>query len=365
MSFNVTARYFDGKTSAAQNVTVIIDDRDVLIADPDGEICKIARQDLLLCEKPETNRPLRLRRAQDNGMRIVFDAQDASSVADALRHGSPAVAVDEASRKSMTRLISGIVGFTVLVGLTIWLGVPVAVNIVADHYPRQSEIALGKAGREQILFALEQLEDDFAVCTPKNAAHRAVQQIVAQLSSSKPFEYDYDVTFVRSKIPNALALPGGQVLVFSGLLDIMESPEAFTGVLAHEIGHSEKHHGLRNMFSNIAVTQLIRLISGGSAMVPAEFILQQGYTRDMEREADQFALETMERANIRMTDTAVLFGKLNKTLKDDAHGLDLPEMFSSHPDMEARIAQFENAPSTGAVDINGQEWQALKSACDE
>ena len=56
MSFNVTARYFDGKTSAAQNVTVIIDDRDVLIADPDGEICKIARQDLLLCEKPETNR---------------------------------------------------------------------------------------------------------------------------------------------------------------------------------------------------------------------------------------------------------------------------------------------------------------------
>ena len=85
----------------------------------------------------------------------------------------------------------------------------------------------------------------------------------------------------------------------------------------------------------------------------------------MEREADQFAFETMERANIRMTDTAVLFGKLNKTLKDDAHGLDLPEMFSSHPDMEARIAQFENAPSTGAVDINGQDWQALKSACDE
>lgn len=364
MSFNVTARYFDGKTSAAQNVTVIIDDRDVTLCNDDGTVTTLNRGDLRLCEKPLANSPLRLRRAQDDGMRIVFAKEDAKSVADILRQGPSKVAVDEASRRAITRLIVGIIGFTALVGLTIWLAVPIAAQILADHYPRHSEITLGKAARDQILFALEKLDDDFKVCRPKDQARDAIGKIIAQLGHETPLDYDYDITFVQSEIPNALALPGGQILVFSGLLEIMDSPEAFTGVLAHEIGHSEMRHGLRNLFANTAITQLIRLISGGALVVPAEFALKQGYTRDMEREADQFALQTMQGADIRTTDTAVLFTKLRDILEKDGGGLDLPEMLSSHPDMDARIAHFENATATGAVNIDPADWLSLKMACD-
>ena len=368
MSFNAPARYFDGKTSAAQNVTVIIDDRDVILC-KDGNLgdafATLSRRDLLLCEKPHANSPLRLRRLRDDGMRIVFSKEDAKTVGDILRQGPVPVAVDEASGRAITRLTVGIIGFTALVGLVIWLAVPIAAQIFADLYPKQSEIAMGKSARDQILYTLGKLDDDFEVCEPTDQAYDAVDKIITQLGTNTPLGYDYEVTFVRSDIPNALALPGGQILVFSALTDIMDSPEAFTGVLAHEIGHSEMRHGLRNLFANSAITQLIRLISGGAMIFPAELALKQGYTRGMEREADAFALDSMQRANIRTTDTAILFAKLRDMMEKDHGGLDLPEMLSSHPDMNARITLFENATATGAVQINAAEWQSLKTVCDD
>ena len=93
---------------------------------------------------------------------------------------------------------------------------------------------------------------------------------------------------------NAFALPGGDVVVTDGLVELATSPEQVAAVVAHELGHVAHRHGLRNMVQASILAALVSYWTGdfsSLATAGATAVLSAAYSRDFEREADDYGAD--------------------------------------------------------------------------
>ena len=103
---------------------------------------------------------------------------------------------------------------------------------------------------------------------------------------------------------NAFAIPGGHVVVHTGLLKAVKRSEELAGVLAHEIAHVTQRHSLRNLIEALGLSLIVQLTFGdASGLVAAasqgsEALLRQKFSRDTEREADDVGWDALVSANI-------------------------------------------------------------------
>jgi Zn-dependent protease with chaperone function len=108
----------------------------------------------------------------------------------------------------------------------------------------------------------------------------------------------YQIVFRKSDVlgANAMALPSGTIVVTDELVALTSSDEEIVAVLAHEAGHVARRHGLRQLFQNsvvaLAITWLIGDVSVLAAAAPTA-LLQANYSRDLEREADAYAVDVL------------------------------------------------------------------------
>jgi predicted Zn-dependent protease len=164
--------------------------------------------------------------------------------------------------------------------------------------------------------------------------------------------YKWEFNLVKDKQVNAFCMPGGKVVVFTGILPITENESGLATVLGHEIGHAIARHGNERMSQGL-VTQL-----GGAALAaalssrPQEtqqlFMAAYGlgsqvgvmlpYGRLQETEADHLGLIFMAMAGYD-PHLAVNFWKRMASQKDQAAP---PEFLSTHPSHATRIADIEN-----------------------
>jgi Zn-dependent protease with chaperone function len=168
--------------------------------------------------------------------------------------------------------------------------------------------------------------------------------------------YDLKVYILPVEQVNALALPGGPIVIFEGLIDKAESPEELAGVLAHEIQHILLRHSTRGILRNLAKSMLVTLFLGDVNSV-MEGIVQLagqletlGLSREMEAEADQKGMELILAANIDPHGMIRIFKKLmqedfsQKKLpkgKPVSEENDLSSYFSTHPSSQNRLARLE------------------------
>jgi Zn-dependent protease with chaperone function len=153
----------------------------------------------------------------------------------------------------------------------------------------------------------------------------------------------FEVTFRKSDAlgPNAVALPSGTIVVTDALVALAQSDEELVAVLAHEAGHVARRHGLRQLFQNslvaLAVTWLVGDVSAIVAAAPTA-LLQAKYSRDLEREADSYALVALRVNGIPTEHFAVMLERLEHSAEDRggirAGALDY---LSSHPVTSERI----------------------------
>ncbi len=145
---------------------------------------------------------------------------------------------------------------------------------------------------------------------------------------------------------NAFALPGGQVVVNSGLLRDAESAEEVAGVLAHEISHVELRHTLRNLIHSLGWRAVLGAamgdLSGGVWANMAQELGELGYSRDMEREADMAGLQLLRRSGVPAT------GMLRFFVRMERNGASPPVLLSTHPSgLERMTALREAIAKTG------------------
>ncbi len=165
-----------------------------------------------------------------------------------------------------------------------------------------------------------------------------------KLFARKPFPYRAYV-IGRSGSPNAMALPGGVILVTRGLLGALHSESELIAVLAHEIGHIERGH----CFDTVRFQLLSRKIGSNSlgkiADMAAQLLLRHAYSKTVEDEADEYAYELLVSSKYDPTAIGKSFGSLlqykkNAGISTPQHADLLRDYFASHPPLEIREAEF-------------------------
>lgn len=142
---------------------------------------------------------------------------------------------------------------------------------------------------------------------------------------------------------NALALPGGDIVVTDALVVMLkDEPQALVGVLAHELGHVHHQHGLRQALQAAALGVLAGVVMGDFSFllstVPA-LMAQMDYSRAFEREADLYARDLLRGAGIDPRVMVRFFERMEKATEACA-SRSLPIAFSSHPANAERMAFF-------------------------
>ncbi len=143
------------------------------------------------------------------------------------------------------------------------------------------------------------------------------------------------VTVLKDEQVNAFALPGGEVFVLTGLLERTKDDDAqLKGVLAHEIGHAVKRHGVRSMVRNGIFGLVIVFLTGDINGITATLIAGASqldtlsYSRSMEEEADAFGVDLLAKRNESPEGLARFLESLEKQ--------PVPQFLSTHPDSAER-----------------------------
>lgn len=163
----------------------------------------------------------------------------------------------------------------------------------------------------------------------------------------------YELYFSNSGEVNAYALPGDMIVINRGLLLSSDNPEEIIGVLAHELGHLKKKHITEQMITSFSIALLFSG-SGTTSGEVAKVLTQNVFSREMESEADDYAIQKINDIGISPNHLAVLFKRLY-TRTDH-----IPEFLSTHPGIDKRIKKFskyKNTPDNIKIDF---DWENAK-----
>jgi beta-barrel assembly-enhancing protease len=228
------------------------------------------------------------------------------------------------------RVVWGLVSGTVLaVVLGLWFGSDLLVELAVNRIPVEWEQKLGESAYREFLAGQDVTKDGPAVA--------AVKEITQRLASQVPNNpYRFEVTVVKSDVVNAFALPGGYIVVFTGLMKKAEHPEEVAGVLAHELNHVLQRHGLERIIKQMGFVAVVSIVLGnppglGGIMKQLGIeLMTLKFGRAQETEADITGLQLLYRAKINPEGMITFFQRLAE--KDEGR----VEWLSTHPMSSAR-----------------------------
>jgi len=235
-----------------------------------------------------------------------------------------------------------------------------AVGLVARAIPPSWEAPVGDAVADQIARILSHGEPKYCVGEP---GMQALDTIIGRLNAAgaPPIA---PIRVVDTELVNALAAPGGRLVLFRGLIDGAKSPDELAGVLAHEMAHVAHRHQLQALITGLGISFVVQLVTtdvtgGGTVAGAAQYVATAGFTRGAEREADALAKDWLVAANISTVPLADFFDRLSEKEKTGA----VPRFLSTHPASPERAELFRAANRGGPPVLTPDEWQALKAMC--
>lgn len=203
---------------------------------------------------------------------------------------------------------------------------------VAQRIPVEQQIQLGDK-------AFQQLQERMQLLPRYTLANQVVERLGVRLTVGTRFPYRFHVA--RDPSVNAYALPGGNVVLSSGLLLAARDADEVAGVLAHEIGHVEQGHSLHRLIHALGLRALLAaFMQDYDADVwkhMADKLSDLSYGRGLEGDADQEALSLLRRAGLPLEGVVGFFSHMATT---GEQGLDL---LASHPASSKRLATLASA----------------------
>jgi beta-barrel assembly-enhancing protease len=234
-------------------------------------------------------------------------------------------------RRLVWSLVGGVILATV-VGL--WFGSDLLVKLAVSRIPVEWEQKLGESVYRDYLTHQEVMKEGPAVTALGEMTQRLTEQI-----PNNP--YKFDVTVVKSDVINAFALPGGYVVVFTGLMKKAESGEEVAGVLSHELNHVLQRHGLERILKSLGLLTVVAVVFGdqqglvGMMKQLGVELLTLKFGREQETEADLTGLQLLQRAKIDPSGMIRFFERLSE--KDQGR----MEWLSTHPMSTARADRLK------------------------
>jgi Zn-dependent protease with chaperone function len=281
------------------------------------------------------------------GWRLIFDGPP--PLAFAAHLPQPARYGRWIDRIGLTRAV---IAFSIVAAGVVFL-ILQAPAWIAPLIPRSVENQLGDA-------VAGNLGGDRTCSTPQGRA--ALDRLALELGAKDAGVRDIEVVHIPQI--NAMAVPGGRVVVFQGLLDQAKSADEVAGVLAHEIGHVRHRDTMTALVRQMGLSVVMGGIDSRAANA-INGLLALSYTREAESAADAYAIDTLRRNSISPEPTAAFFDRL----AGDAKAQKTERTFSwmnSHPISADRKAAFLRSKVPGKTyrpAIDEADWKALKGMC--
>lgn len=272
------------------------------------------------------------------------------------------------TRHVRRRLLPIAIGCTLFViGISYWWGLPLLSRLAAARVPPEWERSLG----EKMASALTQ---GMPICQASQLT-QIIDDMTRRLGqATNQQDYRFRVRIVRSPQVNAAALPGGEILIFSGLLSQSTRAEQVAAVLAHEMQHVVRRHGTQALLHNVATAVLVQMLLGDASQ--AMSVVMQGaqtlgtlqYNRRQETEADADAFRLLQQADIDPQAMAEFFLIMQRVERLEQREALVP-YFSTHPMTQARIDTLRGmqwlAKTHQPIRLpSGVSWATLARQCD-
>lgn len=227
------------------------------------------------------------------------------------------------------------------------------VDAAAARIPKQWEERMGALTAETITTAMPR--------RPEGAATQMLEDLGGRLAASAASPYTFRWILVDSPQVNAMAAPGGFVIVFTGLLRRAQSAEEVAGVLAHEVQHVVLRHSLRGLVRNLGwrVTLSLLLSGAGDLGAPvaawAEQLGSLRFSRDQETEADEHGVRLLRQAGIDPRGLATFFERLSQDKAEP------PAFLSTHPASDGRAARVRAWIGDFQAPPLPYDWQTVQA----
>ncbi len=197
---------------------------------------------------------------------------------------------------------------------------------------------------------------------------RYLQALAKRIAVATPLEgSDFRVHLIMDPAINAMAIPGGDIYVNSGLVLAAENEAELAGVMAHEMGHVVERHGTEQLSRALGFQAVAGLALGENPGLLAQLVAQVGGTatllrfgRDAEREADELAVAYLYHAGLDPRGIVQFFELLAAQEPASPRFL---AWLQSHPLTEDRIADARRMISRlepKPVRSDSEEFHAFK-----
>lgn len=196
------------------------------------------------------------------------------------------------------------------------------------------------AEREVEIFA-DWLPDDLITVAPDDARLTETRLLVDRLTAHwEDTPYKFRIEIDDSEIANAMALPGGLIIVTQGLLDQVESENELAFVLGHELGHFKNRDHIRALGRMIVLSVFFAAITGndvGGLGIKVTDLALRGFGRKQESKADEFGLRLVNAEYGHVNEASRLFERWDTG--DDLLG-EFVSYLSTHPNPGDRVEEL-------------------------
>lgn len=178
-----------------------------------------------------------------------------------------------------------------------------------------------------------------------NHAARCIAHAITQVTGGR-----WEVVVFEDKSPNAFALPGNKIGVYTGMLKLVDNQEQLAAVIGHEIGHVLAKHSNERASQEMAVSQGLNILQAmtmptsalgqlgfGLLGVGAEYGVLKPFSRTQESEADIIGVDLMAKAGFDPRFSINLWQKMEQATQ----GQQPVEFMSTHPSHATRIQDLE------------------------
>lgn len=357
------AAYFDGRSARRHEVRLIVTPEAIEIGGTDIETLRWPITEVRRGDSGTPGEPIRLEWGGTEPAVLVVDEPQFAAALQRVAPGRFEHSAAPARRLRVGRWLwpAAAVAAVMLVAGYRW-GIPALARHVAARVPVSFEESLGRP-------LVDRLTALIGVCDePERTA--ALDAIVARLTADgNGGPYTYRVRVAASRDVNALAAPGGRIVVFHGLLAQAETPEEVAGVLAHEIQHVRLRHGTQAILREVPLRLMAAAITGSGSLGSgvagtASQLGGLGYRRRDEEEADREGMRMLQAARVAPDGMLAYFARVSATRGD---GPEVLNYLSTHPRSADRMAALQTlaaeAAYTAVPVLDAAQWTSLRAPC--
>ena len=260
--------------------------------------------------------------------------------------------------RALTVLLAAAGALVLGVGIYVW-GIPALAGFAATHVPVSWEEALGAHVVDSVVPRKKR-------CNSAEGL-RALDHISDTLASPARSPYTFRITVANESDVNALAAPGGYLVIFRGLLEDTKTPEELAGVMAHEMQHVLHRHATRWLFRELSLAVLLSVITGGGNSSTLEVARALGglrYQRADEETADRDGMKMVQAARIDPQGMVAAYSGLQQMAEKRGEP---PIYLSSHPRTAERLAQLKRMAAEARYTpirlLPDVRWAKIREMC--